>query len=130
VDGLPLAEWQIANGTYNRPTKVFWEIGWTFVESKIASQSPQCLYDFHQRASDTDEYNLFRYCARGYFFNGKDYDDDNRLAMRKSLDKLGNQDYLGMFGICRLAPLFGPRPAQLRDQRQTGGGQGTADPRL
>lgn len=58
-------EMRKASGTYNEP-----------------SRTPICLYDFYEMAKLTREYELFKYCAKGYFYQGKDYDDPKALQHR------------------------------------------------
>ena len=61
---------QEANGTFNKPHKV-----WKVFYFKKNSQRPECLYECHQMAAKTPtEYDLFRYCAKGFFYQNVDRD--------------------------------------------------------
>lgn len=44
---------------------------------------PRCLYEFYKVATERSEYELLRYCAKGYFYQGFDYNDDRAREMRK-----------------------------------------------
>ena len=56
------------------------EGGGTFNEEV---EDPKCLYDFYRVVTARSEYELLRYCAKGYFYRGFDYTDPRARHMRK-----------------------------------------------
>ena len=49
-------------------------------------EEPQCLYELYRVVMERSEYELLRYCAKGYFYRGFDFDDPRARWMRKSIN--------------------------------------------
>jgi hypothetical protein len=49
---------------------------------------PKCLYEFYKIATERSEYELLRYCSKGYFYRGFDLTDPESQFARKGSNNI------------------------------------------